>query len=31
MRPGEMGELLASLETCPVQKKGLVWRLFKLY
>jgi len=31
MRPGEMEELLASLGTCPIQKKGLVRRLFKLY
>jgi hypothetical protein len=31
MRPGEMEELLASLGTCPIQKKGLFWRLFKLY
>ena len=31
MQPGEMEELLVSLETCPIQKKGLVWRLFKLY
>ena len=31
MQPGEMEELLASLGTCPIQKKGLFWRLFKLY
>jgi hypothetical protein len=31
MQPGEMEELLASLKTCPIQKKGLFWRLFKLY
>ena len=31
MQPGEMEELLVSLETCPIQKKGLVWRLLKLY
>jgi len=31
MRPGEMEELLASLGTCPIQKRGLFWRLLKLY
>jgi hypothetical protein len=31
MQPGELEKLLASLETCPIQKKGLVWRLLKLY
>ena len=31
MRPGEMEELLASLKTCPIQEKGLFWRLLKLY
>ena len=31
MQPGEMEKLLASLGTCPIQKKGLFWRLFKLY
>ena len=31
MQPGEMEELLVGLETCPIQKKGLVWRLLKLY
>jgi len=31
MRPGEFEELLTSLGTCPIQKKGLSWRLFKLY
>ena len=31
MQPGEMEELLVSLETCPIQKKGLFWRLLKLY
>jgi len=31
MQPGEMEELLASLQTCPIQKKGLFRRLLKLY
>jgi len=31
MPPGELEKLPPSLETCPVQKKGLAWRLFKLY
>jgi len=26
-----MEELLASLGTCPIQKRGLFWRLLKLY
>ena len=31
MQPGELEKLLASLGTCPIQKKGLFWRLLKLY
>jgi len=31
MQPGELEKLLVSLETCPIQKKGLFLRLFKLY
>jgi hypothetical protein len=31
MKPGELEKLLASFKTCPVQKKGLAWRLLKLY
>ena len=31
MPPGELETLLANLETCTIERKGLLWRLFKLY
>jgi hypothetical protein len=31
LKPGEYEELLASLDRCPIQKKGLAARLLKVY
>ena len=31
MKPGELDELPVSIETCPIQKKGLSRRMLNLY